>query len=53
MFGKTLSSDLTLKTKWYHSCCCCDYTQSREKMKRPVTDKYFEEKVRLLILITD
>ena len=31
------SSRLTLKTKWYHSCGCC------EQLKKCVTDKYFEK----------
>ena len=40
------SSKLTLKTKWYHSCGCCDDSRSCELLKKHVTDKYFE-KVRL------
>ena len=32
------SSRLTLKTKWCHSCGCC------EQFKKRVIDKYFEKK---------
>ena len=36
-----------LKTIWYHSCGCCDDSRSCEQLKKHVTDKYFEKKVRL------
>ena len=36
--GLKRSSKLTLKTKWYHSCGCCDDSQSREQLKKHVTD---------------
>ena len=43
----------TLKTKCYHSCGCCDDSQSREQLKKHVTDKYFEKKrVRSWAMIT-
>ena len=35
---------LTLKTKWYHSCGCCDDSQSYEQQKKQVSDKYFLKK---------
>ena len=44
--GSKPSSKLTLKTKWYHSCGCCDDSRSCEQLKKRVTDKYFEKKVR-------
>ena len=37
-------SKLTLKTKWYHSCGCCDDSRSWEQLKKRVTDKYLEKK---------
>ena len=40
-------SKLTLKTKWYHNCGCCDDFQSCEQMKKHVNDKYFEKKLDL------
>ena len=40
------SSKLTLRTKWYHSCGCCNDSQSSEQMKKHATDEYFEKKVR-------
>ena len=43
-FGSRPSSKLTLKTKWDHSCACCDDSRSCEQMKKPVTGKYFEKK---------
>ena len=48
-FGESKpSSKLTLKTKWYHSCCdsqlCCDDSQSFGQLKKHVTDKYFFKK---------
>ena len=46
------SSKLTLKTKCYHSCGCCDDCQSCEKLKKHVLDEYFEKNVRLWTLIT-
>ena len=36
---------MTLKTKWYHSCGCCDDCQSCEQLKKRVTNKYFEKKL--------
>ena len=44
---KEPSSKLTLKTKCYHSCGCCDNSRSCEQLKKRVEDKYFEKKVRL------
>ena len=38
--GSILPSKLTLKTKWYHSCSCCDGSLSCEQLKKCVTDKY-------------
>ena len=35
-----------------HSCGCYDDSQNCEQMKKHVTDKYFEKKVRLWTLIT-
>ena len=44
-FGESKpSSKLTLKTKWYHSCGCCDDSQSCEQLEKRATDKYFEKK---------
>ena len=39
------SSKLTLRTKrkWYHSCGCCDDSQSCIQLKKHVTHKYFEK----------
>ena len=42
--GRKPSSELTLKTKWYQSCGCCNDSQSCEQLKKSVTDKYFEKK---------
>ena len=42
--GSKPSSKLTLKTKWYNSCGCCDDSQSREQLNKNVTDKYFEKR---------
>ena len=42
--GNKPSSTLTLKTKWYHSCGCCDDSQSCGQLKKCVTNKYFEKK---------
>ena len=39
------TSKLTLKTKWYHICGCCDDSRSCEQLKNCVTDKYFEKKL--------
>ena len=50
--GSKTSSKLTLKTKCYHSCGCCDDCQSCEQLKKHVLDKYFEKNIRLWILIT-
>ena len=38
--GSKPSSKLTLRTKWYHSCDCCDDSRSCEQLKKSVTDKY-------------
>ena len=38
-------SKLTLKTKWYHSCDCCDDSQSYKQLKKHVNNKYFEERL--------
>ena len=43
---------MTLKSNWYHSCGCCEDSWSCGKLKRHVTEKYFEKKVRLWTLIT-
>ena len=43
--GSKPSSKLTLKTKWYHSCGCCDDSQSREQLKKRVIDIHFEKKL--------
>ena len=48
--GSKPSSKLTLETKWYHICSCCD-DSCREQLKKYVTDKYFE-KGRFWTLIT-
>ena len=40
--GKPFSK-LTLKTKWYHSCCYCDNSRSCWQLKKRVTGKYFEK----------
>ena len=45
--GSKPYSKLTLKTKWYHNCGCCDDSGSCEQLKKRVTDKYFGKKVRL------
>ena len=37
------SSKLTLKTKWYRSCGCCDNSQGCEQLKKRVNKKYFEK----------
>ena len=50
--GNKLSSKLTLKIKWCHSHGYCDDSQSCEQLKKHVTDKYFERKVRLWTLNT-
>ena len=44
---KEPSSKLTVKTKCYQSCGCCDNSRSCEQLKKRVEDKYFEKKVRL------
>ena len=36
--GSKPSSKLTLKTKWYHSCGCCDDSRSCEHLKKLVTN---------------
>ena len=45
-------SKLTLKIKWYLSCGCYDDSRSCKKLKKRVTDKYFEKKATLWTLIT-
>ena len=42
--GRKPSSKLTLETKWYHSCGCCDGSRSCEQLKKHFTDKHFEKK---------
>ena len=42
---KEPSSKLTLKTKCYQSCGCCDNSRSCEQLKKRVADKYFEKKL--------
>ena len=39
------SSKLTLKTKLYHSCGCCDNSGRCEQLKKCATDKCFEKKL--------
>ena len=39
--GSKPSSKLTLKTKWYHSCGCCDHSRSCKQLKKRVTDIFF------------
>ena len=41
---KEPSSKLTLKTKCYQSCGCCDNSRSCEQLKKRVADKCFEKK---------
>ena len=43
--GRETSLKLTLKTKWYNSCGCCNDSRSCEQLKKLVADKYFEEKL--------
>ena len=38
------SSKLTLETKWYHSCGCCDDSRSCEQLKKRVNDKHFKKR---------
>ena len=38
------NANMDLENKWYHSCGCCDDSQSCEQLKKQVTDKYFEKK---------
>ena len=47
IIGCKPSSKLILKTKWYHICECCDDSRSCELLKKHVTDKYLEKKVKL------
>ena len=47
--GSKPSLKLTLKTKWCHSCGCCDDSWSCEQLKKCVTDKYLERKLWTLI----
>ena len=42
--GSKPLSKLILKTKWYHSCGFCDDSLRCERLKKCVTDKYFEKK---------
>ena len=34
--GSNLSLNLTLKTRWYHICGCCDDSQNREQLKKQI-----------------
>ena len=43
--GSKPFSKLTLKTKWYHNCGCCNDSRSWEQLKKRVTNKYFEKKL--------
>ena len=43
--GSKPSSKLTSKTKWYHSCSCCDDSPSFRQLKKHLTGKYFENKL--------
>ena len=39
LFGRSKSSlKLTLKTKWYHSCGCCDNSLICKQLKKRITD---------------
>ena len=42
---KEPSSKLTVKTKCYQSCGCCDNSRSCEQLKKRVADKYFEKEL--------
>ena len=42
--GSKPSPKLTLKTKWYHSCCCGNNSRSCEQLKKCATDKNILEK---------
>ena len=39
--GSKPSSKLTLKTKWYHSCGCCNDSRSCEQLKKLVQINIF------------
>ena len=39
--GSKPSSELTLKTKWYHSCSYSDDSWNCEEIKKHVTNKYY------------
>ena len=43
--GSKPSLKLTSKTKWYHSCGCCDDSPSFRQLKKHLTGKYFEKKL--------
>ena len=43
--GSKPSSKLTLETKCYSSCDCCDDSRSCEQLKKRVADKCFEKKL--------
>ena len=43
--GSKRSSKLTLKTKLYRSCGCCDDSRSWKELKKCVTEKYFLKKL--------
>ena len=43
--GTKPSSKMTSKTKWYHSCGCCDDFWSCEQLKKYFADKYFEKEL--------
>ena len=45
--GSKPSLKLNLKTKWHHSCSCCNDSWSCEQLKKRVTDKYFLKKLHL------
>ena len=49
LFGRSKPSPkLSLKTKWYHSCGCCDDSRSCEQLKKRVKSKYFFKKSQIL-----
>ena len=50
--GRKPSSKFKLKATCYPSCGCCDSSGSCEQLKKRVTDKYCEKKVRLWTQVT-
>ena len=46
--GSKPYSKLTLKTKWYQTQDCSDNSRCCEQLKKHVTDKYSEKKVKTL-----